>query len=405
MKVLVVGGGASGMMAAINASIYGAEVTLYERNSSLGKKILATGNGKCNITNLDLSYDNYFSEDKDEIATYFNQFDNEATISLFKSFGLLLKNKGVYVYPASEQASTVRDVLELRLLEHKVKVVLGITINSITKQDSIFVVNTDNGTDTFDRVILACGSYAGLRKNDRISSDKDGYSLAYHLGHSIIPVKPALTQLVCEADYLKDIAGVRCEGKINLLKNDIDIASDYGELQFTEYGISGIPTFQISRYVARDIKSIYKVSIDLLPNMEKENLQELLQSRILVYMGAKVGDYFLGLFNSKINSLIIKLLGLTENDLITDDNKCTLMNSADIIKGLIINIKSAKSFENAQCCSGGVPLSELDDKLQSKKCSGLYIIGEMVDVDGKCGGYNLQWAWTTGYIAGKSAVR
>lgn len=405
MNILVIGGGASGMFAAIVAAMNGAKVSLFEHNEVLGKKILQTGNGKCNISNRNLRIDCYNSNDIEYLSNFFSRFDAEDTIANFKALGLLIKDKNGYLYPACEQASAVRDILELQLKGYEVDVTTDIVVNSVSKNDrNEFIVDTSNGIYTFDKVILACGSYAGLRKTDRIPSDIDGYSLAYHLGHSIIPVKPALTALLCKEDYFKKISGVRCESIISLLYNGSCIGTEYGELQITETGISGIPVFQLSRHVAANPDKNFSVMIDLMPGISEEEFITMMQHRILAFQGATIKEFFLGMLNNKLSDLMIALSGLEDDMIVNSSTEDRLIQSTSMIKCWTVNIKGTKNFENSQCCSGGVPLNEIDDSCQSLKCPGLYIIGEMLDVDGKCGGYNLQWAWTTGYIAGKDCT-
>ena len=402
MNVLVIGGGASGMMAAISAASQGASVTIYEHKNELGKKILVTGNGKCNLTNRELRLDQYNSSDEYLLNNYFTQFDSEDTIATFRSFGLVVKDRNGYIYPACEQASVVRDILALQLHDYEVEVYTGMNVKSVSKTNKGFDVEANGRVKSFDRVILACGSYAGLRKTERIPSDIDGYSLAYHLGHKIIPVKPALTQIVCKEDFFREISGVRCECLVTLTCDSHLVGAEYGELQITEYGVSGIPVFQLSRHVAAGTGD-YGIIIDFMPGVNDEEFIQMMQTRILSYQGATVGDFFLGILNNKLNSLFIKLANLDPDTIIDDSTSDDLITAVSLIKCLKLQVKGTKSFENAQCCSGGVPLSEIDDNCQSVVCPDLYLAGEMLDVDGKCGGYNLQWAWTTGYIAGKAA--
>lgn len=405
MKILIIGGGASGMMAAISAAFRGADVTLYEHNNILGKKILQTGNGKCNLSNRDLRLDYYNSTDVGLLNNFFSQFDSEDSITTFKEFGLLVKERNGYLYPACEQASAVRDILELQLKGYNVKIETKTIVTSIIKEESIFRVSSNMGEECFDRVILACGSYAGLRKTERIPSDIDGYSLAYHLGHSVIPVKPALTQLLCQEDFYKKIAGVRVESVINLILGDTCVGSEYGELQITETGISGIPVFQLSRHVSANPDKQFTAVIDFMPGLSEEDFIQLMQKRILAFQGSTIQEFFLGILNNKLSELLIELSKLNSEDIVGENTEDALIEAVSTIKCFTVKIKGTKSFENAQCCSGGIPLNEIDDSCQSTICPGLYIVGEMLDVDGKCGGYNLQWAWTSGYIAGKAAAK
>lgn len=403
--ILVVGCGASGMVAAIQCAGNGKKVTIIEKNEIAGKKLISTGNGKCNIANKDFRLDCYYSSYED-LNVFFSQFDVYDSIDMFSSLGLMLKEKDGYLYPVSEQASTVRDVLLNRLLSLGVRLLFGTTVNSITRNESgKFVVGYDNNTEEYDKVILACGSYAGLRKHERINSEYDGYSLAYHLGHSIIPVKPALTQVLCEEDYFKSISGVRVECLISLCLDGICVGTEYGQLQIADYGLSGIPVFQLSRIISNNSKSKFEFVIDLMPGVSEEEFISMMQTRILNYQGCSVKEFFMGILNDRLNSLMISMAGLDNEAIIDDDIFDDLISAISYIKCWKVHVKGTKSYENAQCCSGGVPLDEIDNNCQSKATSNLFLCGEMLDVDGKCGGYNLQWAWTTGYLAGNAASR
>lgn len=404
MEVLVVGAGASGMMAAISAANMGAYVTICEKEDIVGRKILRTGNGRCNLGNRDLRTDHYHSSDSELLDGFFLKFDEDDTVRTFRSLGLIIKESGGMFYPFCEQASVVRDVLLANINTYGIKVLYNTYPEKIVKvKPDLFEVTMGGRTAEYDRVILACGSYAGIMKKDRLPSDIDGYSLAYSLGHTVIPVKPALTALNCKGDYWKDISGVRAEALIKLTADGNYIGSEYGEIQFTETGISGIPVFQLSHYVGADPNRSYCAFLDLMPGLDEDEYISLMQSRVLSFQGHEVGDFVLGTVNSKLSELIIKLSDLKPDDIVGDDTEDRIINMVGLIKCFKIDIKNTRDFVHSQCCSGGVPLKEIDDNCQSVRTPGLYICGEMLDVDGACGGYNLQWAWTSGYIAGRAA--
>ncbi len=404
MEVLVIGGGASGMMAAISAASMGANVTIYEHNDVLGKKLSRTGNGRCNLGNTYLGLDCYHSVDADLLNEYFTQFDESDTIRTFKSLGLIIKDENGYLYPSCDQAGVVRDILITQLKAYGVKIVTSVDIESITKETPYkFAVSALGRTLNYDRVILACGSYAGLSKSERLPSDKDGYSIAYSFGHTILPVKPALTALKCKGEFFKDISGVRADAVITLLKDGAMIGSEYGQLQITDYGVSGIPIFQLSHYVGADKNASYELLIDFMPGLSEDEFIEMMQSRILSFQGAPVKDFFLGTLNTKLCTLLIDMAGLDPEEGVDTEKADDLITAISLMRALKLSVTGVKDFTHAQACSGGVPLREIDKNCMSLRSPGLYICGEMLDVDGKCGGYNLQWAWTTGYIAGKAA--
>ena len=402
-RILVIGGGASGMMAAIQAAINGAQVTIYEKNDRVGKKILATGNGKCNLSNTDMDLSNYYCADYEKLAACFSRFSEKDTVSFFESHGLMIKDKGGYLYPYSEQASTVLDILRIALRKYNITVLTTVTDMELTvKKNDKFVVESSAGKKEFDSVILACGSRAGIK-----NATTEGYNLAKNFGHGIIPLEPALVQVRCEEDFFPSVAGVRCKAGISLYCGQDKIACDEGELQLTDYGISGIPVFQISRIIARELraKRDLAVYIDFIPHMTNEQWEDYITNRIRNYQGLTIEDFMTGLLHKKIGLMLIKKYGLKPGDILGIQQEETILLICKSMKKFMVTPKQVNGFEQAQVCSGGVDFTELTMDLESIYRPGLFICGEMVDVDGKCGGYNLQWAWTSGYIAGVSAAK
>lgn len=403
LDCIIIGGGASGMMAAITAAKNGLNTGIIEHSDRVGKKILQTGNGKCNITNTSLQKDCYLCDDKDFAMDIIDQFNVNDTIDFFKSIGIYPKSKNGYIYPNSEQASSVLDVLRLEIENQNVTVNTEVEIHTIEKADELFKVNTTKGQFTCKNLILATGSKAAPKSG----SDGSGYKLAKAIGHSIIKPLPALVQLKSDLNLCKYMAGVRSEGKVQLMVDDELIASDIGEVQYTDYGISGIPVFQISRYAVRAVDSNHKtaVIIDMLPFVSKSELLDLLKRRI-DGNGYKTFEQFLiGLLNKKLVGAVLKRVNVNPNDIIRN-NIDLLEKIVSMIKAFVIPINGFNSFESGQICSGGVMTSEIDSKtMQSKIINDLYFAGEVVDVDGICGGYNLQWAWSSGYVAGLNASK
>jgi len=406
-KILVIGGGASGMMAAIMAARNGANVTIYEKNDRLGKKILATGNGKCNLTNLDFDISKYNSSNIEKLGFYFSLFDEKTTIQTFNEFGLLLKDREGYVYPNCEQASVVVEVLINMLNLLGVNICTETGVLKIEKKDNAFYVTTNKGVDSFDSVIVATGGRAGLSKKDSSYAGKDGYYIAQCLGHTIIPVLPALVQVECQENFFDEIAGVRADCVITLYNNERAIKREFGEVQITDYGISGIPVFQLSSEISRRLMAGESLScvIDFMPELDEDAFEEFITNRIGQYTGKTVYTFFVGLLNSKLCKLIIKLSGLGFETVIGPEIYSKLLQACYLMKQFVVTVSGTKGFSNAQVCCGGVTLDQIDDKMQSVIIPDLYICGEVLDVDGKCGGYNLQWAWTSGAIAGVYASR
>ncbi len=402
-RILVIGGGASGMMAAIHAAVNGAQVTIYEKSDRIGKKILATGNGKCNLSNTNMDLSNFYCADYNKLTDCFARFSTKDTVAFFEGNGLMIKDKDGYLYPYCEQASAVLDILRIALKKFKVTVFTGVTdIYLSVKKNGKFTLESSVGKQEFDSVILACGSKAGMK-----NATTEGYNYAKDFGHRIVPLEPALVQVRCKEDFFPSIAGVRCRAKVTLYADADRIAYDEGELQLTDYGISGIPVFQISRIIAKELKAKreVRVEIDFVPGLTNEQWDDFIANRIAVYQSFTLEEFMTGLLHKKIGLMLLKKFGLKAGDVLGDSHKDTLALICKAMKKFVVTPQQVNGFEHAQVCSGGVDFAELTNELESVYQPGLFICGEMVDVDGKCGGYNLQWAWTSGYIAGVSAAK
>lgn len=386
MKVLVIGGGAAGLTSAIFAARAGAKVTVLEHENKTGKKILTTGNGKCNITNLIMNEDCFYGN-KDFIKSVLNQFNKKDTLNFFKELGIYTKDKNNYIYPLSEQASTVSNRLREVCEQLGVKIKTNNHITSIQKEADKFIVNY-GFEDTFDKVILATGGMSF----PATGSDGSGYKIAKSFGHKIVDLEPALTALVCEKSSLNKASGVRVNASVTL----DDTYSDIGEVQITDYGISGIPVFNISRFA----KNGSKVVLDLMPAYSLDEL-----TRILSDLSDKNPVFNLiqilnGLVNEKLAGIILDECKINKHDEKTIDK---LMSIAKTIKSFTLSIKQKKGFDFAQVTMGGVDTNEINSEtMESNLVSGLYFAGEIIDIDGRCGGYNLQFAWSSGAIAGRN---
>lgn len=407
VKIGVIGGGAAGIMAAITAASDGAVVTLLEGGERVGKKILATGNGKCNLSNLNLDACDYYGAQTEWVAECLSRFDCDDTIRFFRGIGLMLKEKNGYIYPLSEQAASVLDVLRAELRTGGVEVITETKVQSVDKTEAgDFIVSAGEKTFRFDKVILACGSKAA----PKTGSDGSGYKLAKRLGHGLIPTVPALVQLRCMENYLKEVAGVRTDARITVVSGQSsEEITERGELQLTDYGISGIPVFQMSRkvnYLLRDMgkNSEIEVSIDLLPDISREEFAQLCAVRSLLQTDRTVEEYFTGMLNKKLMLLFVKLAGLKRDAMVTAVDEWRLQAVFDLCKDWRLHVIGSNPYDNAQVCAGGVDTAEVGTNMESGLVPGLYFAGELLDVDGRCGGYNLQWAWCSGYLAGHNAA-
>ena len=403
MKIGIIGGGASGLVAAITSAKNSANVTLIEKKDRVGKKILATGNGKCNFTNHSMNKFDFRSQNSAIFDDYISQFDKNAVISMFQDMGMLTKDRNGYLYPRSEQASTVLDLLRLQLKELNIPVLTEYYPISIQKKKKCFEIELNNHEKLyFDRIILACGSFAGEKKRD----DYNGYSYAKSLGHTIVPVVPALVQVRAKGHEFKSIAGVRCDANIALYINKEFITSEFGELQLTDYGISGIPVFQLSRYISYGIYDKQKVDviIDFLPELEANEWKNFVADK---WKNASkkitAEEFFQGFLNKKLNLMFLKASGIKTETPLQQLKFSKIEEVISHMKCWKIEIEGTNPYENAQVCAGGVSMNEITLQMESKIVPGLYFAGELLDVDGRCGGYNLQWAWTSGYLAGNAA--
>ena len=409
MKILaIIGGGASGMLAGITALETNPDikVIIFDQKDILGKKILSTGNGRCNLTNEKMSLDYFRSDEPQLISSVLKDFGYPDTIRFFENLGLLTKSRNGYVYPRCDQASVVRSVLDNRLKELGADIRRETTVTAIFRTKKGFQIETDSGKIQADRIILSAGGKA----SSKLGSDGSGYTLAKSLGHSVVPVVPALVQLKVKDFAFTKASGVRTDAKVTALVNGRVAASDTGELQITNYGISGIPVFQISRYISRALyeKQNAQVMIDFLPELEDASLRELFNKRLHHLSEnpkAKPEELLTGILHTKLIPEILRIAGIRFSAKLNMIKDAELTILYEVLKSCMLNISDTNGFDNAQVSAGGISLKEVDmETMQSCITKGLYLAGELLDVDGICGGYNLQWAWATGYLAGKHAA-
>lgn len=400
----VIGGGAAGMMAAITAARQGASVTVLEGNDRVGKKILVTGNGKCNLGNRKLDMGEYYTEQPDRLKEWLERFGTEDTVAFFQEIGLLLKEKNGYLYPACEQASAVLDVLRFELAALGVQVITGRKVTQVLPGQKGGQITVKSGKETFrfDRVVIACGGKAA----PKTGSDGSGFELAERLGHNLLPVVPALVQLRCREAYLKAVSGVRADAMVRVWADGRCIAGERGELQLTDYGISGIPVFQLSRqvnYILRRQKEV-EVTVDFLPDYSQEAYEALQTGRKLLQNDRTVEGFFTGMLSKKLMQQFVKLAGLKPGEPVETADEDAMKRVYGLCREWKLHVNGHNSYDSAQVCAGGVPLDQVTEDLESRRAAGVFFAGEILDVDGKCGGYNLQWAWCSGYLAGKAAA-
>ncbi len=405
-RVIVVGGGASGMVAAISARRQGADVTILERNPRVGKKILVTGNGRCNFTNINTDISCYQGSNPKFADNVLSKFGSKETIDFFEQLGVAHKVEEVgKVFPMSDQASSILDVLLYELNQRKINIICNAYVRNIKKENAQFVLELEDGSVIQgDRVIIATGGKA----MPSTGSDGNGYELAGKLGHTIIPIFPALVQLKLEGGYFKQIQGVKFVGTAELLYNNRPVAKDRGDILFANYGVSGPPILQISRKAGELLQESQEVFLKLtiIDMLSRAELKNLMLDRIKNGAKKSVEFSLVGLVNKRLIPVLLKEVGIR-------DLKCPIGNlaSKDLEKIITIltdwrfKIRGTKSWPSAQVTAGGVDSREINpDTMESKIIKGLYFTGEIIDIDGLCGGFNLQWAWSSGFIAGQNAA-
>ncbi|QUH31720.1 BaiN/RdsA family NAD(P)/FAD-dependent oxidoreductase [Vallitalea guaymasensis] len=402
-KIVIIGGGASGLVAAIVAARNGAKVTILERKDRIGKKILATGNGRCNLTNMHCSSKYFHGGDKDFITNILEQFDVNKTLEFFSELGIYPINvDSGKVYPNSLQASSVLDVLRLEVDRLKINIECNAEVTKIERSNN-FVVYTKDKKYYGNKIIIA----AGGKSSPDLGSNGSGFTLAKSLGHTIKKPIPSLVQLKSGADFLKQIKGV----KINALAKIIDenneiMRKEYGEILFTDYGISGPPILQISRIASDYLNDNKRVSVDIdfFHDLSEKELDQILLKRLTSMPNKTIQENFIGFINKRLINIIIKEAGIAMNKKSADIKKEERNKLVSILKKFSLIITGTNQWNQSQVTAGGIITSEIDEvTLESKKVKDVYLAGEVIDVDGDCGGYNLQWAWSSGVVAGMNA--
>lgn len=394
MRIGIIGGGASGLVAAINAVSEDNEVIILERNEECGKKILATGNGRCNYWNTDQDLNHYESSTNYLIKELINEKTEKEVLDFFDKLGIIPKIKNGYYYPISNQAVSIRNALIEECIDSFVKIHANYLVKSIELKNNKFIINND---EVFDKIIISTGSFA----SPKTGSDGMGYNFLRQLGHTIIKPLPSLVQLNTKYyPFLKEWKGIRSDVEVTLLEDGKEIKKQTGEIQLTDYGISGICVFNLSNEVSRGLYNNKKeeVLINFLPELTEEQLIDLLSGK------RNIRRVLTGILNNKLIEIVLNLNNLKKLDKYNDLSEEKKKEFLDTLLRFKVEIESTKSFNESQVSSGGVSLEEINlNTMESKLVNNLYITGELLDITGECGGYNLGIAWRTGIIAGKSS--
>ncbi|RXI46636.1 aminoacetone oxidase family FAD-binding enzyme [Clostridium tetani] len=402
--ILILGGGASGIMTSIIAKDRGLDVAIIEGNNRIGKKILSTGNGRCNITNNKIEDSRYFSSNKNFYSKVLNEFSYDNFIEFLYSLGLpLIELENGKLYPMSLQSSSVLDVLRLALSERNIPIYLDQKINSVyRKKDKFILKDINNNILKCNKLVLSCGGKSAANTG----SDGSGFSLAKSLGHSIIHPTPGLVQLKLKHPRLKALSGIKFNRNCRLYSNKSLLREEFGEILFTNYGISGPPILQISSLASRCLcnKEDVSIVVDMFPNIEKKALQDFLENHIGMFSYRSIHDSLVGILNKKLIPIILKECGIEDIHKpafeLQWNEKNALLN---VLKNWEFVVYDTNGFPNSQVTCGGVDTLQVNDNtLESKLVPNLYFTGEILDVHGDCGGFNLQWAWSSGYAVGKN---
>ena len=399
MVIGIIGGGASGMAAALAAAENpNVQVLLLERQARLGKKLLATGNGRCNLTNLHANAQGYHGNDAGFARYAISQFAPQETLAWFKNMGLFtVAEESGRVYPYSDQANSVVDCLRFALEKPNITVYTGCEVTKIKRSGSGFNLETAEQTISCDKVIVACGGLAGTK----LGGSMAGYKLLSKLGHHSTRLRPALVQLKTSWGGVVGLKGVRANCQAEILRNGESFATSCGELQFTEYGISGPVIFEISRDVCQG-SGQWLCRLDFLPEVDEKVLLAELQRRKQTNLCAE--ELLTGILHNRLGRVLTKVAGIVPNREIKQLEDRDLLAVCQSVKAFELELTEPLGMDSAQVTAGGIVTEEFDSQtMESRLIPGLYACGEILDIDGDCGGYNLQWAWSSGRLAGRSA--
>jgi predicted Rossmann fold flavoprotein len=404
-ELIIIGAGASGLMAAITAKDLGMDVAILEGTDRVGRKILTTGNGRCNITNKYIETSRYHSNNNNFYNPVLETFSSSDTISFFEALGLpLVTLDEGKMYPMSLQASSVIDLLRLALEEKNIPVYLNTKAKEIITTKEGFKIFTSNG-DVYEsrKLILTTGGMAA----PSTGSDGSGYNLAKNLNHSVIKPIPALVQLKLLHKSLKALSGVKFNGIAEVFVGGVSARKEFGEILFTDYGISGPPILMLSRTAALGIsmKKEVLLKVDMLYGKSEDDLINYLETHWSLFGHRSLSDSFIGIINKKLIPILLKEAGIIDIHKSCDSLDWKEKSSIfKLLKCWEFKVVDTNSFNNSQVTAGGINTLEINpETLESKLVKNLYFAGELMDVDGDCGGFNLQWAWSSGYVAGKSA--
>jgi len=402
--IAIIGGGAAGLTAAISVREHSphSRVYIFERLDKAGKKLLATGNGRCNLSNVNAGKAGYHGGAPGFWSAALSEFDVPRTLDFFASLGLeTLTEPDGKIYPLSGQAAAVLDALRFRAAALGAEFLTGTEITRLEKSSGVFRLFSAQDNWRADAVILAAGGCA----SPQLGSNGSGYALAERLGHKVTPLRPAIVQIKTKTADIKPLKGIKINGAASVIISGKPVRTERGEILFTEYGISGPPVLRLSRDVSGSVSDNIFISMDLLPDFSRGQLLDMLKRR-RADLGYLTGENFLsGLLHKRLGQTLLKLAGVALSTRVCDITDADLSRICGLIKKWRLEAAGVMPFKNAQVTAGGLDTRDFDPlTLESRLARGLYAAGEVLDVDGECGGYNLQWAWSSGWVAGKNAA-
>jgi predicted Rossmann fold flavoprotein len=411
VDLLIIGGGAAGMMAAVTAARQGRRVRVVERMSRVGKKLLATGNGRCNLTNMGMTADHFHGEGAAEfVRVALERFDVKKTIKFFEDLGVLTQVEDAgRVFPIVGQASAVLDVLRYEMERLGVEVATDSNINRMERRTNTFVCHTPEGTEFHGtRVLLA----AGGKSYPNLGSNGGGFKIAASLGHRVIAPWPVVVQVKLEAPFLKQLDGLQIQAEVSALRDGVLRRRCRGEALFTDYGLSGDAVLDVSREISACFREgnesethVAEIRLDLFPDRSEAELVALLANRFTGHPQKPLDFALVGLLHKRLISVVLKESGCQDLRMpcgqVAQEDTDRL---AALLKRWQLPAVGTLSWMHAKVTSGGVDLREVNaETLESRRVPGLYFAGEVLDVDGDSGGFNLQWAWSSGFIAAQGA--
>ena len=396
--VIIIGGGAAGLCSAVYLKKNNPKLTvrILESGTRVGKKLALTGNGRCNITNKNISLENYHGSDVEFCRNALEKYDLEFTEDFFNSIGVPFVFEGDKGYPAGLQAASVVDCLRFAADELGVITTFETKVTNIQISGGNYKLIADKLNFLAKNVIIACGLLSG---GDRLGCDGSMVNLLKKSGFKTVETTPAIVQIKTETDIVKQLKGIKIDAEASLKIDGKVSRKEFGEVLFCDYGLSGPPIMQISREVSRT-KGNCSISLDILPEFTFNEIRETLTKRCKDLYYRTADEFFTGFLNKRLGQVILKNIGVKLTDSVKNLNDSQIKKLASVLKNFEFNVVGTTGFSNSQVTAGGLATSGFNpNTMESKECKGLYAVGEILDIDGDCGGFNLQWAWSSSFAA------